>query len=169
MPEIAYNAASKFGRVLLVLLLVAASAAVSARDIQGKVVRVLDGDTLVVLTEGNEQVRVRLASIDAPEKGQPFGERARQALAAAVFSRFVRVRVETADRYGRTLGTVLADGQNVNAQMVADGYAWVYRAYSRDPELLALEAQARQSRKGLWADANPVPPWEWRRKPKVTR
>ena len=146
--------------IVLALLLTAFQAA--AAGFPGEVVAVLDGDTIEVLHD-KRPVRVRLASIDAPEKSQPFGQRSRQALAALVFRKRVEVHDQGTERHGRTLGVVIVDGTNVNAEQVRHGYAWVYRAYSNNPTLLALESEARAEGRGLWADVNPVPPWDFRR------
>ena len=147
-------------RVLAAVVLATASLAANA-DFSGKVIGVLDGDTIDVLVDRQPR-RVRLAEIDAPEKKQAFGTRAREALSGFVFGQLVRVRESGTDRYGRTIGTVVVDGQSVNRAMVSAGMAWAYRRYLVDRSLLELEAQARQSRRGLWADAAPVAPWEWR-------
>ena len=108
--------------VLAVLLV----AGLARADLVGPVVAVLDGDTIDVLIE-RHPVRVRLAQIDAPEKRQAFGTRSRQALAAMVFQKRVTVAEAGSDRYGRVLGTVFVSGQNINAAMVEQGMAWVYR------------------------------------------
>ena len=135
-----------------------------AEDIAGRVVGITDGDTLTVLTEQREQVRVRLADIDTPERGQPWGNRAREHLSALVFDQQVHVEVRDTDRYGRTVGRVRAGSVDVNAEMVRDGSAWVYRRYARNPGLLKLEEEARTARRGLWSlpEAERTPPWEWR-------
>ena len=130
-------------------------------DFSGVVVSILDGDTVDVLVD-RKPVRVRLAEIDAPEKAQAFGTKSRQALAAAVFQQFVTVKTTSLDRYGRTIGTILVDGHSVNRMMVTQGMAWAYRQYLMDRSMLDVEAAARSGRLGLWVDANPVPPWEWR-------
>lgn len=129
----------------------------------GPVVAVLDGDTVDVLVD-RKPVRVRLAEIDAPEKGQPFGTRSRQALASAVFRQQVTVRVSGNDRYGRTIGTLFLDGVNINHWMVAEGWAWAYRPYVVDRRLFEIEAAAKAAGLGLWSEPEPVPPWEWRRR-----
>jgi len=131
-------------------------------DFAGVVVAVVDGDTVDVLVN-RQPVRVRLAEIDAPEKGQAFGTRARQALAAAVFRNTVTVKETGRDGFGRTLGTITLDGRNINRVMVAEGWAWAYRHYLKDRSLLDVEASARSARAGLWADSNPIAPWDWRR------
>lgn len=98
----------------------------------------------------------------APEKRQAFGTRSRQALSSLVFRQSVTVADAGRDRYGRVLGTVYVSGVNVNAEMVRQGMAWVYRQYATDRSLFALEDEARAGRRGLWADPSPVPPWQFR-------
>jgi len=130
---------------------------------EGKVVKVLDGDTIDVLYDG-KAVRVRLAGVDCPEKRQAFGNKAKQRAAELLFGETVAVEVETEDRYGRAIGVVaLPGGETLNELLVREGFAWWYRQYSKDARLGALEAEARETRRGLWVDPNPKPPWEWRR------
>nr|WP_245818458.1 thermonuclease family protein [Roseomonas rosea] len=119
---------------------------------------------MTVLTAERRQVRVRLGEIDAPESRQPYGTRAQQVLSGMVFGKDVRVVVQDTDRYGRTVGWVYQGLLDVNAEMVRQGAAWVYRQYSRDASLLQLEAEARATRRGLWAlpEVERTPPWEWR-------
>ncbi|PAW94833.1 hypothetical protein CKK33_15560 [Mucilaginibacter sp. MD40] len=129
-----------------------------------KVVGVKDGDTMVLLSPQNQQVTVRLAEVDCPEKSQAYGQAAKQFTSDLCFGKMVRLIVNNTDRYGRTVGWVeLEDGTSVNKQLVKNGYAWQYRAYSKSMELAMLEQQARQSRLGLWQDANPTPPWNFRK------
>ena len=96
-----------------------------AATIQGKVVSVLDGDTIKVLEAGNQETTVRLHQIDAPEKNQDFGQRSKQALSSLVFGKAVTVEVVTIDKYGRTVGTVFNDGLDTNLEQVKSGMAWV--------------------------------------------
>lgn len=128
----------------------------------GEVIRVMDGDTVEVLVKKNK-VRIRLAEIDAPEKAQAFGERSRQLLNDLVYRKEVIVIDHGKDRYGRVLGTLIYRDDNVNKIMVKQGMAWVYRQYSKDKEMVVLENEARLHRRGLWADAHPVAPWEFRK------
>lgn len=132
-----------------------------AGELVGTVVGITDGDTLRVLVDEREVV-VRLDQIDAPEKAQPFGQRARQSLAELCFRKGARVIEHGRDRYGRTIGTVMIDGLDVNAEQVRRGMAWAYLRYLREPALAEVEREAREARRGLWADAEPVAPWEWR-------
>jgi micrococcal nuclease len=154
------GAGRTFARLLVSAAMAVAAAAAHA-DLSGEVIRILDGDTLEVLVD-QRPVRIRLTEIDAPEKKQAFGNRARQALSELVFRRVVVIREAGQDRYGRTLGTVLVDGRSANREMVRSGMAWAYRAYLIDKTLLDLETQAREARRGLWVDPNPIAPWEWR-------
>lgn len=120
-----------------------------------------DGDSITVLRD-REQVKVRLVDIDAPEMAQPFGNRAKQALDALVYGRDVLVVERGKDRYRRVLGRVYRDDLDVNVEMVREGMAWVYRTYSSDAALPKIETEAKEQQRGLWHDAHPVPPWEWR-------
>lgn len=134
-------------------------------DFSGKVVAVKDGDTIEVLRDGTNAVTVRLAGIDAPEKKQAFGTRAKQYASDLAFGKTVTVREAGSDRYKRTLGEViLEDGRNLNQELIWAGLAWWYRQYaSKDKTLEHLEAEAREAKAGLWIDADPVPPWEYRK------
>ena len=137
----------------------------------GKVVGITDGDTLTLLTPDRRQVKIRLAEIDTPEKNQPYGSKSRQALADLVFQKNVAVRYVDTDRYGRTVGRIHAGDVDVNAELVRQGAAWVYRKYASDASLYALEDEARSSGRGLWSlpEAQRIPPWEWRRGSRVAR
>lgn len=146
---------------LALALLLAAGAAHA--ELRGPVVGVIDGDTIDVLADG-KAVRVRLAQIDAPERRQPFGSRAKQHLSALAYRQQATVQEDGRDRYGRVIGTVIVDGQNLNRAMVAAGMAWAYRRYLTDPTVLELEHDARARRVGLWVDPAPVAPWSWRRR-----
>jgi endonuclease YncB( thermonuclease family) len=146
---------------LLAALVIAPPAA--ADFFEGRVVGVVDGDTIDVLV-GHETRRVRLSGIDTPERGQPWADRATRALSRRVFGKEVRVNDVGTDRHGRTLGEVYADNLCVGCELVREGNAWVYRKYTDDPVLYKLEAEARAARRGLWSlpEAQQVPPWEWR-------
>jgi len=148
---------------LLAPLLLLFTLSAQTETLEGKVVKIADGDTLTLLTSSNEQVKIRLAGIDTPEKKQPFGNKAKQALANLAFQKQALIEVEVKDRYGRTVGVVFVDGLNVNAELVKQGMAWVYRKYTDDERLYVLESEAKQAKRGLWLDKNPIPPWEWRR------
>ncbi len=110
-----------------------------------------------------ENLGVRLAEIDAPEKGQAFGNRSRQHLAELCFEKQAVVKPRTIDRPGRTVARVECDGVDASAELVRPGMAWVFDKYVTDRILYAVQDDARTARRGLWADSHPVPPWEWRR------
>jgi len=135
----------------------------SADQFTGKVVGISDGDTISVLREG-KAVEVRLHGVDTPEKAQAFGTQARKFTGDLVFQRDVTVIVRATDHYGRLVGEVLLpDGRSLNQELVKAGMAWWYRQYApNDTTLSQLEAEARAAKRGLWADAYPVPPWQWR-------
>ncbi len=151
-------------RIIFLLLLLLFSSA-EAFSFTGEVVGVLDGDTIEVLHNGKAE-RIRLYGIDCPEKGQPFGNNAKQATSALVFAQRVTLEIHGKDKYRRILAEVLlADGSNVNHALVKDGWCWWYRKYAPgDTELERLEQDAREAKIGLWADPEPIPPWEWRKR-----
>ena len=136
-------------------------AGAAGAEITGRVIAVHDGDTISVLVVGRP-VRVRLAGIDAPERGQPFANASRHALESRVAGRDVLVVERGRDGYGRMLGRVHVDGIDVNAEQVRSGYAWVFRRPGHDARLLALQAEAKAARRGLWRDPNAIAPWTWR-------
>ncbi|MHB9100772.1 MAG: thermonuclease family protein [Sulfuricella sp.] len=155
----------------LSLLLTAIALALSfpaLADFTGNVVGVADGDTITVLDADKVQHKIRLTGIDAPEKKQPFGNRSKQSLSDMVFSKIVSVETVKRDRYGRELGKVLAGGMDVNLEQVRAGLAWHYKAYERTQSAMDRQAyadtenEAKAAKRGLWVDADPMPPWEWR-------
>ena len=133
-------------------------------------VKITDGDTLVVLDAGNTQHKIRLPGIDAPESNQPFGKRSKEALSALVAGQRVEVDWHKHDRYGRILGKVIAQGKDVNLAQVRTGMAWWYRKYANEQSLVdqgiyaAAEAKARVTGVGLWTDKDPIAPWDWRKR-----
>jgi endonuclease YncB( thermonuclease family) len=153
---------------LVVALLAAAGPLHAELFFDARVVGVADGDTIDVVREleggGKERLRIRLSGIDAPEKGQPWGRRAREALSKRAFGKEVRINAVATDRYGRTVGEVYADDVCVACELLREGHVWVFRRYTDDRVLLGLEAEARAARRGLWSlpEQERIPPWEWR-------
>ena len=168
---------------LLALACLLLAAPASATDLlEGRVVRIADGDTLTVLDADQVQHRVRLAGIDAPERAQPFGERSKQSLARLVAGKPVEIRWHKKDRYGRVVGQVWVVPPDARCQgagcpktldaglaQVTVGLAWHYKQYAgeqseEDRERYSFaEVEARARRAGLWREGDPVAPWEWRR------
>lgn len=141
-----------------------------AASLLGEVVGISDGDTLTVLDNTNTQHKIRLSGIDAPEKAQPFGDRSKQSLAALTFRQQVTIEWDKRDRYRRIVGRVITpNGTDANLQQIKAGMAWHYKAYEREQpageRFLYSEAEeaARKARIGLWQDAQPVPPWDYRK------
>ncbi|ODS56444.1 MAG: hypothetical protein ABS36_08655 [Acidobacteria bacterium SCN 69-37] len=158
----------RLGQILVVLFFTALSAAgavLANEPVTGLVVGITDGDTLTLLTAGHDRIKLRLAEIDAPESGQPFGTKAKQALSDLVFDKIVRAVLVDTDRYGRMVARVYANDLDVNAEMVRNGFAWAYREYLSDTTLLTLEEEARRGKRGLWGlqKDQRVEPWVWRR------
>jgi endonuclease YncB( thermonuclease family) len=147
-----------------------ASTAVAAASFSGRVVSVSDGDTIAVMRDGRAQ-RVRLHGIDCPESGQAYGTRAKQFTAGLAFGNLVTITIKDTDRYGRTVGQVnLPDGKNLAHELLRAGLAWWYRQYAAKESLLArLEVEARTAKRGLWSDAQPMPPWEHRKHQRASR
>ncbi|EMZ8321742.1 thermonuclease family protein [Escherichia coli] len=142
------------------------SGSVCAVQIQGLVIRVLDGDTLEIL-QARHPVRIRLVNIDAPEKKQPFGRWSMNQLKSLVVNTPVTVTYTQTDHYGRILGRVYTeDGMEVNRWLVQHGAAWVYPDFNTDYTLPVYQREARTMKRGLWADKKPVPPWLWRKENK---
>lgn len=135
----------------------------ASQRIEGRVVGVSDGDSITLLTAEKHQIKVRLAEIDAPEKSQAFGHRSKQALAHLCFGKEAVLSVQTIDRFGRTIARVDCAGVDANAEQVKRGYAWVYDRYAKDKSLFSLQLEARENSRGLWVDASPVAPWDFRR------
>lgn len=151
--------------LFLALLLLLNACNLNEPDITGKVINVADGDTITMMIDGKKE-KIRLYGIDAPEMRQAFGKRAKLFTKSMVHGKTVSLLRIDQDRYGRTVGVITLDGVSLNEALVSAGYAWHYRQYSTDSKLDALELEARLKRKGLWADRNPMPPWEFRKKKK---
>jgi endonuclease YncB( thermonuclease family) len=151
--------------LLIPLLLIGlfAHAQEKGKAFTGKVVGVTDGDTFTVLDADKAQHKVRLHGIDTPERGQAFGTKAKQALSDLVFDKEVTVAVTDVDRYKRLVGRVKQGDTDVNAEMVRSGFAWRYPQYDKAGEFTKAQEEAKAAKKGLWADADPTPPWEYRK------
>ena len=161
-----------------VLLGFSSPAAALPREIEGFVIRVTDGDTITVATTAGSKSRVRLYGIDAPEirhkdrPGQAYGRESRVALKEKAYRMPVRVEIVDVDSYGRLVGVVFLGRRNINAEMVAEGYAWAYRRFLGGPyasSFIGLERKARKKKLGLWRESNPTPPWEFKRRLGVGR
>lgn len=133
-----------------------------AESVPCQVVGIADGDTLTCLAADHQRMKVRLNQIDAPERGQAFGQAARRKLADLVHGRTVMLETDGTDRYGRTIAQVFLDERNINLEMVGSGYAWAYRKYLKDPRYLQREAEARAASRGLWSQPGAIYPAEYR-------
>lgn len=154
----------QYVKVLLLTVLLAACEQHNFKEgKQARCVGVKDGDTIVVVLDG-KQITIRLAEVDCPEKRQAYGQRAKQFTSGLCFGREVSIVEKDKDRYGRTIAIVYTDDTTVlNKELVKAGMAWRYVQYSDDPVYGALEDEARNARRGLWADENPEAPWEFRK------
>lgn len=155
-------------RATFVFFLAFALGIATADTVTGLVVGVADGDTITVLDGDKAQHKIRLAGIDAPEKKQPFGNRSKESLSELAYDKTVTVETDKRDKYGRQVGKVLVNGQDVNLVQVERGMAWFYRQYQREQSpndrrlYEAAEDAAKAVRRGLWRDADPMPPWDFR-------
>ncbi|MFH1987441.1 MAG: thermonuclease family protein [Pseudomonadota bacterium] len=162
-------------RVLAFLFaLLLCSPMVFAKKLHGQVIEVFDGDTVTLRDQSNIQTKIRMAGIDAPETSpvpeysQPFGQQAKENLSKLVFGKTVEVLWSKKDKYGRTVGKILVNGQDANLHQVTSGLAWHYKAYEKEQRVAdrrsyaQAELNARTAHIGLWHDTNPIPPWDYR-------
>lgn len=155
-------------KILVTVSFALSSQLTLANELQGRVVGVSDGDTITVLDAKDQQHKVRLAGIDAPEKSQDFGQASKKHLSELVFGKAVVVDWQKLDRYGRVVGKVLLEDFDVCLEQIRKGMAWHYKKYAGDQSssdrqtYAAVEVEARNARLGLWIYANPEPPWDYR-------
>ena len=139
----------------------------------GRVVRITDGDTIVVLDADKVQHKIRLQGIDAPERRQAFGTKSKEHLSNLVAGKTVEVDYSKYDRYGRVLGIVLVNGEDANLEQIEAGMAWHYKKYQGEQspsdrvKYSDAELDARRLKVGLWRDPNAIPPWGYRRAERV--
>ena len=134
-------------------------------QITAKVVGIKDGDTVVILEKNNTQKTLRLAEIDCPESGQPFGKNAKQFTSSKIFGKQIIYQPIQKDRYGRTIAKVYFDnGKYLSEEIIKNGLGWWYSKYSKNKNLGNSQSLAKTKKLGLWSDKNAIAPWEWRSK-----
>lgn len=148
--------------ILTILLLII----LTSFTLKGKVIRVPDGDTIVVLDSTNTQHRIRLDGIDCPEKGQPFVNKATLFVRNLVAEKEVIIEWKKKDRYGRILGYVFIDSINVNKELLRNGLAWHYKFFNKDEELAEIGQKAKDQKLNIWSEKNPIEPYLWRKRKK---
>lgn len=159
----------KHALLAVFIFLLGVASQVEAYAIAGRVVAISDGDTLIVLDSNNTQHKIRLSGIDAPEKDQPFGLASKKSLSDLVYGQNVVVNYDKRDRFGRTVGKIMASGQDINIEQIRRGLAWHYKKYMNEQPIedrlsyTQAEELARADKVGLWADVGSLPPWEWRK------
>ena len=164
MTKINFNSAGVFAVVALSIL----TTTIKAETISGRVVGIADGDTLTLLDATNTQHKIRLAGIDSPEKSQPFGQHCKKSLSDLAYDRVATVETSKLDRYGRAIGKVWVDSQDVNLEQIRRGCGWHYKKYQNEQILddrlsySRAEESARAGKIGLWAEQVPTSPWDWR-------
>lgn len=149
-------------RFLVYAVMLGAGSMAQGAEFTARVIAVLDGDTVLV-KRGNGLKKIRMAEIDAPEKAQTFGETSRQSLSDMVLGKQIKVASQAVDQYGRMVAHISVDGLDVNAEQIRRGMAWEYSNFHSNHALVALQDEAKQVPRGLWALSAPTPPWEWRK------
>jgi len=160
--------------LFIIIFLIPVTAFAGGFKTKVRVVKVKDGDTIVVAPErGGQFFTCRLYGIDTPEvahrgrPGQPYGREAAEYLKSLILGKTVVIRTTGKWTYGREICHIEYQGRNINLEMVRAGYAWAYRRYLKRPyasEYISAEREARRARRGIWKQPNPTPPWEWRRR-----
>lgn len=131
-------------------------------ELSGKVVAVVDGNTIEVLTGGNETYKIAFAGIDSPELTQEYGDKAKKFLEKLAGEKEVVFELKGKDRWGNYLALVLLEGEDLRIELLKEGLAWTSEK-NPQPELESYRAAAQEKGKGLWKQDNPVPPWIYRR------
>ena len=149
----------------LILILLITTFSYSQTTLTAKVVGIKDGDTVVVLDSLNNQITLRLAEVDCPEKSQPFGTKSKQFTSDQIYLKTIKYVVTDTDRYGRSIAMIYYDVDNkyLSAEIIKAGMGWHYKRYSKSKELALFEDNAKKNKIGLWIDNNPIEPSEWRR------
>ena len=149
----------------LILILFITNFIYSQTTFTAKVVGIKDGDTVVVLDSLNNQITLRLAEVDCPEKSQPFGTKSKQFTSDQIYLKTIKYVVTDTDRYGRSIAMIYYDVDNkyLSAEIIKAGMGWHYKRYSKSKELALFEDNAKKNKIGLWIDNNPIEPSEWRR------
>ncbi|KFF09131.1 thermonuclease family protein [Chryseobacterium luteum] len=133
-------------------------------QIKAKVIGIKDGDTIVVLLDGDQQKTLRLAEVDCPESGQPFGKNSKQFTSNEVFGKFITYFPTDIDRYGRTIAKIYYDNEKyLSEEIIKNGLGWWYFYFSKSESLGTMQKEAENKKLGLWIDAKPISPWEWRK------
>lgn len=159
-------------KVAVTFFVVFTTITVLAETVKGKIIRVIDGDTVVARTVDNRKIKIRLSGIDAPEKKQPHGIESKKFLENLIYSKIVKISITKKDRYKRFIGMVFLNKTNVNLELVKSGNAWAYRRYLKkmnkrlEEAFIKAESHSQYKKNGLWKEPSPTPPWLWRRKNK---
>jgi endonuclease YncB( thermonuclease family) len=157
-------------KTIIALVLTLTTLTSFASELQGKVIKVTDGDTVNVLTSDNQTHKIRLSGIDAPEKKQAFGNKSKQALDDDIGGKMVTVEYYKLDKYQRIVGKIMFNGKDINLHQIQRGLAWHYKKYEKEQEVedrsiyANAEYIAQRDKLGLWAESNPMPPWDYRKK-----
>jgi endonuclease YncB( thermonuclease family) len=155
--------------LILAIILILLQSIALADTLRGRVLRVTDGDIVVVLDSNHNQNRVRLAGIDAPERSQAYGKTSKKHLTELVYGETVVIEYDKYDRYGRIVGRIILDGYDMNLEQIKAGLAWHHKKYQDEQSsnerlrYAETEVEAKNNMRGLWYDPDPIPPWDYRR------
>lgn len=153
-------------RIVLIVIFFLSLSNCLYSQLKGRIIGVSDGDSVSLLDEKNVVFKIRLNGIDAPEKKQDFGNASKNFIGDLIYDKFVWVRTNGLDRYGRTIGTIYLNenmiGKSVNEMSLENGMSWHYKKYDKNILWSNMELKAKEDKIGLWQLQNPIPPWSFR-------
>jgi endonuclease YncB( thermonuclease family) len=175
IPSLTQKRFSMMRHVLIVVLCLFATSQVRGQDgkessekiVEGKVKKIVDGDSIIIVDKDKKELEVQLEGIDAPEAKQDYGSDATKALVKLISGKEVIVKWKAKDSFERILGKVYVGEQFVNLEMIRIGAAWHFKRYNKDEEFAKAEEKAREVKLGLWAESSPAPPWDFRKNNKT--
>lgn len=158
----------RVSRIAVCVLFLAALSPLSADDsVEGKVTRIIDGDSILVTDAKSVEYEVQLEGIDAPELKQDFGKESTEGLTKLLKGKTVRLTWKSTDNFDRLLAQVYDGEKHINMEMIKSGMAWHFKRYNKDETLSKAETEAKEAKKGLWATESPVAPWDYRKENKA--
>lgn len=153
--------------IFLLGCLSGSSIALGDETVDGKVTRIIDGDSILVTDSKSVEYEVQLEGIDAPEIKQDFGKESTEGLSKLLKDKTVRITWKSKDNFERLLAQVYDGDKHINMEMIKTGMAWHFKRYNQDEELAKAETAAKEAKKGLWAAESPVAPWDYRKENKA--
>lgn len=148
---------------LLLVLFFLSSYIFAQKIIQGRIIKVTDGDTVTLLANNNKKIKIRLYGIDCPEKGQAYFAQAKDFLSKKIYNKNVQVEIKNKDQYQRSVGIIWINNKNVNIDLLQQGLAWHYKQYDKSISYAQAEKIAQAAKKNIWSLQKPIAPWEFRK------